>query len=148
MATMRYELFGDTLAILHMANAPSDDEWEGMLVYLRANWPARVVVFTDGGGPTTLQRGRLNDALSGKPLKTAVVTSSAVVRGIVTALSWFNAGIKTFTPDRAPAALRYLGVAVDAHEHLMQQVLKLSKQLTADGLKCVVWSVPSTSRSP
>ncbi|NUP09682.1 MAG: hypothetical protein HOW73_26860 [Polyangiaceae bacterium] len=145
MPTMRFEQFGDTVAMVHTADAPSDTEWDAMLAFLRTHWPARVLVFTEGGGPTTLQRGRLNDALGKDVMSTAVVTSSAVVRGIVTALSWFNPGIKTFSPDGAAAALRYLGVPAEERHELMRRVSKMSSELKPGGLKCVVWSEQGAS---
>ncbi|NUP05419.1 MAG: hypothetical protein HOW73_05090 [Polyangiaceae bacterium] len=143
---MRFEQFGDTVAMVHTADPPSDEEWDAYLASQRAHWSARVLVFTEGGGPTTLQRGRLNDALAGRIVKTAVVSSSAVIRGIVTALSWFNPGIKSFLPNEASAALRYLGVAVEDQAGLMQKVTRLSKELKAGGLRCVVWPEQSSSR--
>lgn len=140
MVNMRHQQLGDTLLMVHSAEAPSEQEWDAMLAQLQKQFPARVLVFTDGGGPTTLQRGRLNDALVGKPVKAAIVTSSQIVRGIVTALAWFNPGIKAFSPVRAPAALDYLGVPVEQRAALMRQVPRLAKELDARGLQCVVWS--------
>jgi hypothetical protein len=148
MPTMRYQQLGDTMAMVHTADAPTDQEWDEMLDHHRRHRPTRVLVFTDGGGPTTLQRGRLNDALEGRVVKTAVVSSSQVVRGIVTALSWFNPGIRSFSPGEAPRALTYLGVAAGESAPLMQQVLKLSRELKPDGMRCVVWSEPERSTPP
>jgi hypothetical protein len=139
MAGMLHGQFDETMTMVHTADAPTDEEWDAMLAHYRAKRAPRVIVFTDGGGPTTLQRGRLNDALEGMVVKTAVVTASPVIRGIVTALSWFNPGIKSFVPDRAALALSYLGLAAGEHDRVMQQVMKLSRQLQPEGLQCVVW---------
>jgi hypothetical protein len=147
MAGMLHGQFGETMTMVHTAEAPTDAEWDAMLTHFRAKRAPRVIVFTDGGGPTILQRGRLNDALGGSVVKTAVVTSSQVIRGIVTALSWFNPGIKSFSPDRAALALTYLGLAATEHDQVMQQVMKLSRQLQIEGLRCVVWPAPRSSDS-
>lgn len=147
MAGMLHAQFGGTMTMVHTADNPTDEEWDAMLGHFRARRAERVIVFTDGGGPTTLQRGRLNDALEGSAVKTAIVSSSQVIRGIVTALSWFNPGIKSFLPHQAPLALTYLGLATGEHEPLMQHVLKLSRELHVGGLRCVVWGGPSSSES-
>lgn len=145
MAGMLHAQFGGTMTMVHTAEKPTDVEWDAMLAHFRANRAERVIVFTDGGGPSTLQRGRLNDALEGAVVKTAIVSSSQVIRGIATALSWFNPGIRSFLPHQAPLALSYLGLAAGEHERVMQHVLKLSRDLHVDGLRCVVWSGPSGS---
>jgi len=147
MAGMLHAQFGETMTMVHTAEKPTDVEWDAMLAHFRAKRAERVIVFTDGGGPTTLQRGRLNDALEGSVVKTAVVSSSPVIRGIVTALSWFNPGIKSFLPHEASLALGYLGLAAGEHERLMQKVVRLSRELQGGGLRCVVWAGPSTSDS-
>lgn len=139
MAGMLHGQFGDTMTMVHTADAPTDEEWEAMLAHYRAHRAPRVIVFTEGGGPNTLQRGRLNDTLAGTVVKTAIVSASQVIRGVVTALSWFNPGIRSFSPDRAAQALSYLGVPPGEHDRHMQQVVMLSRQLRPEGLRCVIW---------
>lgn len=140
MLTMRHHFHGRTLITVHTAEPPTDPEWDAVLQDFQDRKPERVLVFTEGGGPATLQRGRLNDALGGKPLTTAIVSSSPVVRGIVTALSWFNPDMRVFHPDRARAALEYLGIASEQHAACMGRVQKLATSLRDGGLRCVVWS--------
>jgi hypothetical protein len=147
MAGMLHAQLGETMTMVHTAEKPTDVEWDAMLAHFRAKRAERVIVFTDGGGPSTLQRGRLNDALEGSVVKTAIVSSSQVIRGIVTALSWFNPGIRSFSPHQASLAMSYLGLPATEHERLMQHVLKLSRELQASGLRCVVWPGSSGSDS-
>jgi hypothetical protein len=112
MPSMVHEVCGDLFVVIHPATPPTEDEW---MDYLRSWRPLdmarmRTIVFTDGGGPNAAQRKLANEALAGKPSLTAVVSSSQVVRGMVTALSWFNPKIKAFGPEEALEAFHYLGV--------------------------------------
>jgi hypothetical protein len=112
MPTMVHERSVDLFVVIHPNRPPSDDEW---LAYLRS-WSGhdmsrmRTLVFTDGGGPNASQRKLATEALAGKESMTAVVSSSSMVRGVVTALSWFNPKIKAFSPEEAPRAFDYLRI--------------------------------------
>src|SRR5262249_27181347 len=83
---------GDLFVVVHRAKPPTDEEWTD---YLESWRPLdmgnmRTLVFTDGGGPNPAQRKAATEALGGKSSLTAVVSSSPLIRGIVTALGWFN----------------------------------------------------------
>jgi len=116
MPSMVHEISGDLFVVIHPATPPNDDDW---MDYLRSWRPLdmtrmRTLVFTDGGGPNAAQRKLANDALGGKASLTAVVSASQLVRGMVTALSWFNPKIKAFAPEEALEAFHYLGVRTGA----------------------------------
>ena len=71
-----------------------------------------------GGGPNTVQRGLLTDMFAAeraKP-KTAVLTESAAARGFGVALSWFNPGVRVWSPDQIDAAFGHL--ALDDSERI------------------------------
>jgi hypothetical protein len=109
---MVYAIRDDLFVVVHRARPPTDAEWTD---YLDSWKPLdmsamRTLVFTDGGGPNPAQRKAANAALAGKSSLTAVVSSSALVRGIVTALGWFNPKIKAFGPEDAEHAFAYLGI--------------------------------------
>jgi predicted small integral membrane protein len=85
------------LVIVHTAATPDALEWQA---YTQAVGAAAVTtvdmlhafVVTDGGGPTSSQRKEIADAFargSGDAV-THVFTTSAFVRGIVTAFHWMN----------------------------------------------------------
>jgi hypothetical protein len=83
------------------------------------------LVCTDGGGPTAAQGRRLNDLLDGRTVPVAIVSSSARVRGTVTALSWFNRRIKAFSPSALHDAIAYLEIPVSREELIEREVDKL-----------------------
>ncbi|MFY0537349.1 hypothetical protein [Nannocystis pusilla] len=69
----------------------------------------------------------MNDLLeaNGFKGKVSVVTLNRLVRGIVTALSWFNPNVKAFTTVQIPAAIEYLEIPKDHHERLMAEIKRL-----------------------
>ena len=60
---MAHAVVGDVVVTVHTATAPSDAEWNAWMNAVRSI-PIdrlRVLVFTDGGAPTTLQRAGMTD---------------------------------------------------------------------------------------
>lgn len=132
--TMGYKFFKQRfLLLIHTKENPTDEEWKAYLNDAK-HWRDKIegfLVISEGGGPNTLQRGEMNDVLEAEKRggKTAVVTLSRLARGIVTALSWFNPGIKAFSTLNIPAALDYLGVPAGEHDLMLAEIKRLKTEL-------------------
>lgn len=117
--TLAYSFFNQSHVLLvHGATSPSDAEWSAYLADLERWLPGvvGVLVDTDGGGLTSDQRRLLNAAAarSGRTsIRTAVLSSSLLGRGIVIALNLFNPKIRVFRPEAVDQALSYVGIALD-----------------------------------
>jgi hypothetical protein len=99
-------------------NAPTDQDWDETLRLMTLN-PAemvklKVLVVTDGGGPTPEQRKRLDRTMGGKPVLTAVVSDSMKVRFIVSSVALLSAKIQSFRKSEIEQAFKFLGL--DARE--------------------------------
>src|SRR5689334_10572703 len=111
---------------------PDDVEWAEHLAFLIsvADSLRGVLVVTETP-ITSSQRQRLTSVLRGRPpLRVAVVTSSALVRGVITALTWV--GVKerrAFAPDDLLEAIAYLQVPSDERRSLAEIVVELCEQV-------------------
>jgi hypothetical protein len=83
--------------LLHSALQPSAAEWSAYVQAVEGTLPAtkgtlHVFVATDGGAPNAAQRKQLAEAFdkSPRPALTHVFSTSAFVRGVVTAFSWMT----------------------------------------------------------
>jgi hypothetical protein len=128
------------MLVSHTSATPTDAEWAPYFAELVKHDPRtlRSLAFTDGGAPGGAQRKQLNDFLKGQASPAAVVTASGMVRGVVTALSWFNPQMRAFQPDNVEAALRYLGVKSDDMSLVLREIQILRKKLGFEGLKSIV----------
>ncbi|MCK6586668.1 MAG: hypothetical protein HUU21_30510 [Polyangiaceae bacterium] len=143
MKTMAFGKVDKLVVVVHSRKPPADDEWEDYIQFnLRTYTPGdtlKYLVVTDGGAPTAAQRMILNEKLSEyvrgntNLLRSAIVTSSTFVRGVVTALSWFNSGFYAFSPQHLEDAMRYLEVPVQHHDEIRELVKKLRKTLPFTG---------------
>jgi len=105
---------------LHTELDPPDPQWSAAIQPLvrerraRGLTPSqlRYIVISDGGAPSATQRAELFRELhEGQPVRVAAVTlalSNPVTRGIATAVSWVNPGLRFFQPARFQDALTYL----------------------------------------
>jgi hypothetical protein len=96
------------------AATPTDADWDKFMEILAAARPnfekVRILVMTDGGGPSTEQRKRLAVALGGKPVRVAVVTDSMKVRFIVSSIALLNREIATFSNKEITEAYAHLSL--------------------------------------
>jgi len=95
----------------HNKNDPSDKEWDEFLRAMQAGdgvGPARVLVVTDGGGPTSDQRSRLKKLVGGVNTRTAIVTDNVKARFVVSSIAFISANIKSFAKHEVDRAYAYL----------------------------------------
>lgn len=93
-------------------DSPRDEEWNDFLKLLEAQGDnvdkLRLLVVTDGGGPNSAQRTRLETALKGRSVRVAIVTDSAKSRFIASAVSLFNRDHRGFSKAEMSAAYAHL----------------------------------------
>jgi hypothetical protein len=109
------ERVGRLLIVSHNQEPPTDQEWDDLLsVFEREHLDRlRLVVFTEGGGPTPAQQSRLASVLAGRPgtLHVAVISDSTAIRFIACTLALFIRRLRTFRRGELDAALAYLQLA-------------------------------------
>lgn len=133
--TMVYRYVDGVYVMVHTVTAPSDEEWNQHCKELETVHASLrgVLVFTAGGGPTTKQRERLRISVPSSIPPTAIMTDSALVRGIITSINWFvNNPLSAFDHQDLEGALRHLardGAAIDAAK-LVSTMQMLAKELS------------------
>jgi hypothetical protein len=108
---------------LHTSSDPRAEEWSASCQQVadfgKANGGNyarfRALFVTDGGTPDARQRKELfRDALGGYPAKMSIITeaveTSAIKRGIATALAWMNPNFRVFQPTELGLALEHIDI--------------------------------------
>lgn len=80
---------------------------------------------------TSVQRKLCIDVVNKRRIKAAVVNDSSVVRGIITAASWFSVDVKSFSPDQLLEAVRDLGVPTNREDAIVQAAEKLKTSVAS-----------------
>lgn len=127
---------------LHTGHDPSAEEWSAscrnVSDFAKLNGGDftrfRAFMVTDGGTPDALQRKELfRDALGGYPAKMSVITeavaTSALKRGIATALTWMNPNFRVFEPADLPTALNHIGLELARFEPIWECLSSMQSSL-------------------
>jgi hypothetical protein len=140
MKNVAYRFLGNLVILVQNKDSPSEDEVLKMLDDLKGQdlTRLRILVHTQGGGPSLAQRKILNEALAGCSLRMAVISDAKMVRGITTALSWFNPDIKLFSTQQLPDALKYLAVPPEELNTIRRELELLQKELNAPAMSSVL----------
>jgi hypothetical protein len=116
---MKSIAFGKSDCLIYAGGVgpPSEQDWAGYVSFLQSNLHPQgtnpMLIWTLGGAPSPSQRKAATEVI--KPytgtLKIAVVSGSAMARGILTAFSWFvQMQFRTFSLNHIDEALEYLEV--------------------------------------
>ena len=126
-----FKIVGNVLISLYNEHPTTDaDTTEGLAQLKKMDMDTgRALIITRGGAPTAAQRKMVYDAMNGRELTAAFVSSSVVVRGVVTAMSWFNRRNKVFAPSELAAALRYLDIPSEQEDFFRSEIASLEVEL-------------------
>jgi hypothetical protein len=111
----------------------TDAEWDEQ-VQIALDWVPQtkaVIVVTEGSGLTSKQRSvyARYQALLAQP--TAVLSSAALVRGIVTAMSWLGGNHRAFAPEKIDQAFDYMKVGASSRPRILREIEALQARLRA-----------------
>lgn len=115
MPTLIARRYADLVILREGAEDPTDDEWDEFLRVLASGegvHKMRVLVVTDGGGPSGDQRNRLKRVLGDSNVKAAIVTDSVKVRFVVSSIAFITSKIKSFAKRDIDSAHDYLELDV------------------------------------
>jgi hypothetical protein len=133
MGEMAHVVIGDLGVALHTDKDPSREEWDAWMVSVRKvpSTRLRVLAVTDGGGPNTVHRNQFVKYLDGAKARIAVVSDAIMVRGIVTALSWFTDGIRIFAPEQLHAAMAHVDMSSELRDTTRDHLREMASSLSA-----------------
>jgi hypothetical protein len=126
-----FKLVDNVIVAAYGRNSPTDEEARQMAEFFRKiiDQPnLKSLSYTEGGAPTATQRKLMQEVMKDRELLAAVVTSSALVRGIVTAVSWFNRQMKAFSPLEERKAFEHLGIPESQFERFKSEARSLQQE--------------------
>jgi hypothetical protein len=117
MKSLAFGKIGGCIVFVGGKRPYDDGEWEAYVKFIKGEFiPGSkpiCLVHADSAGPTAEQRQIVNEVIGPvkKEVKAAVMTSSQIARGIVTAMSWMYPVYRAFSPSQVDEAIAFLGVA-------------------------------------
>lgn len=128
---MSWRFEGRLTVVVHGVENPTNLEWQRMLTDETARGRpdnGRTLIVSYGGGPDGHQRELLGQQILRKPAPTCIMTKSALVRAITTALLFFNRNMKVVGLEERDSAYEFLGFSAEERE----TVDRLRKELESE----------------
>jgi hypothetical protein len=142
---MGFRIIGNLHIVVVGEKDPTNSDWKAYLDAIRAaekngidvTARLRTLVFSDGAGPNAQQRKVVADYLNGRPSPLAIVTGGAIMRGVITALSWFNPQVRAFAPEYLTDALRYLDVPQIKLDSILRDANEIQSELKIPRVRAI-----------
>ena len=120
---------GVVLAV-HSECDPSDREWGGFVGLCEASRGTAILIVSNGGGPNSAQRAEIDRLSYWRDRPTAIVTESAIARGIVTAILWTGKNIRAFYPHQIDDAFDYIAVVAAWRPELVRALAGMKDEIS------------------
>jgi hypothetical protein len=128
---------GNLLILRQNTETASDAEWDETLELLTKSphglAGVKVLVVSDGGGPSAEQRRRLDKVLGGVPVLVAVVSDSSRVRFIVSTVALLTSRIEAFRVSELSEAFDHLYLSPHEREVAERHLQEMSELLDRNG---------------
>lgn len=133
MSSMVWKTVGTILVLREDKQPPSDEEWSAFLTsvaaYRKRVSELRVLIITDGGGPTSSQRASIKGAIEGHPFRSAVISDSMKIRFIAAAIMLISKNHGSFTTRETERAYEHLSLTPDERSAVVDAVRQLDREL-------------------
>jgi hypothetical protein len=130
--TLRFDLVDHVMLIVHADLPPADADWARMLVVRNANKKrirSNLVIAPPRASINAAQRADIARFMRETGISIAVVTESALIRGIARAVGFLGVQVRAFDPSELGSALNYMVVPVSRHANMIRHVELMKAQL-------------------
>lgn len=102
---------GRTVVLVHPPGPIEEPDWNRFLERMKRHDYDGLLVWTPGAAPNASQRNRVREVWGDQMPRLAVITDSAMVKGVISVLSLFMRDrIAGFLPNQLEGALAHAGV--------------------------------------
>ena len=133
-ASFRFDLVDHVMLIVHADTPPLDEDWARMAVFRNANRDkirSNLVIAPPRASISASQRADVASFMRESAVSIAVVTDSALIRGVARAVGFLGVQVRAFSPKELESALNYLIVPPSKHAEMIRRIDSLKAQLAA-----------------
>ena len=128
--TMACHDLGEVFLLVHGPMNPDPQEWATLLQDARKKRQPKHLVIAGEVELTPRQRAQVAETLD-YPCRAAVMLSSPITRGMVTAIGWLTGKHRAFSMTDLAGALAYLDVAPERYNEIRELIAELQRALSA-----------------
>lgn len=130
--TLRFDIVDHVFVIVHADVPPAEQDWARLVLVRNANRAkirGNLVVAPPRATINAAQRADVASFMKETGISIAVVTDSALIRGVASAVGFLGVQVRAFAPSELPSALNYLFVPVSRQAEVIRRVEILKAQL-------------------
>lgn len=129
-AIMRWVVVEHVIVNCSTKGEISNSDWDAFCNDLKKHRITRSLGLNLGeASMTSLQRKSAGEIAKSQNIKSAIITDNGIVRGVVTALSWFGINIKGFSWGEFDEAIRYLDISPSLEDRVKVASYALKKRV-------------------
>jgi hypothetical protein len=132
--SLRFDIIDQVMLIVHADVAPSDGDWARLLVVRNANRAklrSTLVIAPPRASINSAQRADVVKFMKETDTGVAVLTDSALIRGVAMAVGFLGVKVRAFAPNALTTALAFLMVPESRHAIFIHRVDALQAQLAS-----------------
>lgn len=130
--TLRFDILDHVFLCVHADVPPNAEDWERLNVVRNANRGkirSNLVVAPPRASINSAQRADVAKFMKETGTNIAVVTDSALIRGVASAVGFMGVQVRAFPVSELKSALAYLAVPVSRQAEFLRRVEILRAQL-------------------
>ena len=132
--TLRFDIVSHVILIVHADVAPDANDWKRMMIVRDAHHDKLrgvLVVAPPRAKLSASQRSDVTRSMRETGASTAVVTDSALVRGVARAIGFLGVPVRAFSPTEVASALNFLAIPPTRHDDFIRRIEALKMQLSS-----------------
>ncbi len=132
--SLRFDLVDHVLLVVHADMRPHPEDWERLLLVRDANRQkirATLVIAPPHASLDSAQRSSVAQFTKATGGRIAVLTHSALVRGVARALGLLGLPVSAFSPPDILGALAFCGVPKSRHVDMLRRIEALEAHLSS-----------------
>lgn len=133
-STIRFDIVDHVFVIVHADVPPADEDWKRMVLVRNANKSkirGNLVIAPPRASINAAQRADVAAFMKGTGISIAVVTDSALIRGVAMAVAFLGVQVRAFSPAQLESALSFLVVPPSRQGEIVRRVERLKGQLAS-----------------
>ena len=130
--SLRFDIIDHVMLIVHADIPPDDADWARMSTVRNANREkirSKLVVAPPRASINASQRADVAQFMRETGTSIAVVTDSALIRGVARAVGFLGVQVRAFAPSELASALNFLVVAPSKHAEMSRRIDAMKAQL-------------------
>jgi len=130
--SLRFDIVDHVLLIVHADVPPSDADWARLIVVRNANRDklrGNLVLAPPRANINPSQRADVAQFMKETGASIAVVTDSALIRGVARAVGFLGVKVRAFAPAELKSALEFLSVPASRNAEFTRRIEIMKAQL-------------------